>query len=415
MNRDAIFQAIEQALDEHTETYQAILQQTATMPVDLELGLLDWELSKSVSDVLAQEETFSDNTVFSINLDNGNTRFSCEEAAIGLIHQPRTRGSQAACNWLEKVITTQQARGLCVMVLWGVTINVPVILSRGVELIPINQLPESKQKERVLGHKEIQIPISFTAFEDAEAALLYRPIIEPFLTNLRDFQEKGLEESLRSQNLLNDTCLALTVVGPSAPVAVAYWFQFEDEDLDAAVNGHAISSPHLEIAPPMFLNKVFLDPLTASSAVEGFFKLPRNVQARVRIALQRLNQAVRRVSVGDKAIELAIALESLLVDGVGENTHKVCLRAALLIGGSLDERLYNRSIVGAIYKLRSELLHKGDVKSNVQVFGRKERMPSSEVVKQGLLVTARVVQQILKRESIPDWYGFELNCDASSD
>ena len=55
----------------------------------------------------------------------------------------------------------------------------------------------------------------------------------------------------------------------------------------------------------------------------------------MRLALQRLGQALRRHAFGDKAIDLAIALETLNADGQNnEVSHKVKVRATKIPGAT---------------------------------------------------------------------------------
>lgn len=123
--------------------------------------------------------------------------------------------------------------------------------------------------------------------------------------------------------------------------------------------------------------------------------------------MQRFNQALRRPPHGDRALDLAISLESLLVDGLGENTYKMGLRAAFLLGGSMEQRLEVRAVVGALYTLRSALIHDGILPSKVKVAAAGKR-PAKDVVKDATEICARVLRSILDVGTIPNWYEYEL-------
>jgi hypothetical protein len=126
-----------------------------------------------------------------------------------------------------------------------------------------------------------------------------------------------------------------------------------------------------------------------------------------------LNQAIRRLRSGDRALELAIVLESLLADGPGENTYKVGLRTALLIGGDEDTRLANRAVVGALYTLRSQLVHDGKVSDKVKVV-RRGKVNTSQVVSEAVRISAQVIREVLDRGEIPDWYLLEVKSGDSA-
>jgi len=102
-----------------------------------------------------------------------------------------------------------------------------------------------------------------------------------------------------------------------------------------------------------------LDPSVAKF-IRGYLALPDAPRARVRVALLRLNQALRRRSAGDGAIELSIAFEALTGDDqTMEMTHKVKVRSSRILGGTSEERRRNSAIVGRMYALRSKLVHTG--------------------------------------------------------
>jgi hypothetical protein len=109
---------------------------------------------------------------------------------------------------------------------------------------------------------------------------------------------------------------------------------------------------------------------------------------------------------------VSIALESLLADGGTENTYKVGLRSALLLGGELAERLDIRTVVSGTYALRSALVHEGEAGDTIRL-KRRGKEKSKEVVNEAILICARVIRRILELGGIPDWYEFELsNCDS---
>jgi Apea-like HEPN len=141
--------------------------------------------------------------------------------------------------------------------------------------------------------------------------------------------------------------------------------------------------------------------------VSAFLALGDPLRATLRLALRRFNQALRRPPHGDRALDLAISLESLLVDGAGENTYKIGLRAALVLGGSMERRREVRAVVGALYALRSALIHDGILPSEVKVVAGGKR-PAHDIVEDATEICALVLRSILYAGSIPSWYEYEL-------
>jgi hypothetical protein len=86
-----------------------------------------------------------------------------------------------------------------------------------------------------------------------------------------------------------------------------------------------------EVVPRFFYRKAKLNPAVAQATVRSYFALQEAWRKRLRVSIERLHLALIRSSPGERMVELAIALETLVVGSdSGEHTFKVALRAALL-------------------------------------------------------------------------------------
>jgi len=217
------------------------------------------------------------------------------------------------------------------------------------------------------------------------------------------------KDSVRRIERFRDIILCLALLGPTAVVRLDGWFQYNDEALNDLSQAGSFSSfsidgalqPSYLRAPP---NEV--EVVTAKSLVRAYFKLRGHSLDKVRRSLDRLNQAMRRLSPGDAAIDLSIALEALITDGGhGEHTWKVGLRSALLSGGDLKTREETRRIIKEIYNLRSPVMHEGYIK-------KAKEAEAPELIKQGIARCASVISQVIRRGHVPkdnEWSEFELS------
>jgi hypothetical protein len=119
---------------------------------------------------------------------------------------------------------------------------------------------------------------------------------------------------------------------------------------------------------------------------------------------------MRRHSAGDVAVEISIALDALLGDPEGELTWKVGLRAALLAGGKKPDRKVRRSIVSAIYALRSTVVHTGRVPPEQKTKGLG-KLKVDDLSQRGLVVAAEIIRAAIMRGALPDWFDEELGPD----
>jgi hypothetical protein len=323
-----------------------------------------------------------------------------------------TASPEKTIAWLEKILSTQKAFGFSIMAVWGINVNKPVPLGSDVSLLPIEMLPESYQKKHLLDidwHRHFMDSMPRTAFfETPKAALICRTLIEPLTYYHKNADKLPRNQEFSGRELLNEVQLVLTIIGPCVPIHACSWFQFVDTDIEDAKFGYNTSYQHLEIMPMRIAPLGDFDYKCASSIVSKYLAIEGTLKKRIRLALERLNQGLRRTNAGDRAMEIAIALEVLLADGGTENTFKVGLRSALLIGGDIKTRLENRAIVGGAYTMRSALVHSGVVSKETNLV-RIGKMPSEEVAKRAAILCAHVIKIIILRGHLPDWYEFELS------
>ena len=83
---------------------------------------------------------------------------------------------------------------------------------------------------------------------------------------------------------------------------------------------------------------VALDGNSIAALFQQFEKFNRSDRAIMRVALDRLNQAIRKRNIVDKAIDLGIALEVMLLHGIGENYRGEMRFRSAIRGGCLFGR-----------------------------------------------------------------------------
>ncbi len=408
MNVDRILKALTLAADPTSESYRAAQSKSAGWPAELRARLFPWEASGPVRQALVMEDEFREGAGFILRRDNGARRFAAEEAAAAILRRTmRSNDPSEAIKWLLDLLSRNSETGIGVMVLSGISVKEPCQLTKDVMLLPISALPESSAKEWLLRPRDpAAIPgLPWSLMTPPKAAVTVRETITPLLHDNRKGDFPSQDDPFRLHSLLDEARLALTVIGPSAPLDEAYWFQFDDSDLNEAASG-GITTSGLDVLPWPFANEVELDLADAQAVVSRYLSLDGSIRNRLRIALGRLNQALRRRPSGDKAIDLCIALEAILVDGVGENTYKVGLRAALLLPCAAADRILSRGLIGALYTVRSAVLHSGLVPKQVKVVSQGKKT-LEEIMSHSTNVCADVVRSLITRGTFPDWYTLE--------
>jgi len=368
------------------------------------------DILNPISAALAAEPEFQARPKMVLRQGMASIGFSPPIAARLLATRTAERGTTETIAWLDKLLATQEAVGLYITLIEGVEIQAATTVWQGIEIVPVSDLPPSSQRESLQFPYMLPGPGTRMRFQPPAVALVSRSTIMPLLID--DGGEPMADTNIAAQRfLIEEICILLTLFGPSGARPAGEWFQFEDPELALVPSG--VGWRHDEIDSLTWPRPV-LDLSEAPKLIEKYMALDGSVRRRVKLATQRLNQAIRRRNPGDRAVELSIALETLLADGEGEFTWKIGFRSALLSAATLPERLINRSIITAVYKLRSLLMHTGESPPTIAVkhVGKKE--PSANVITLAAAICGRVICAIIERGHIPNWHQFELNPDPAN-
>jgi hypothetical protein len=407
MNREELISALEALTNKDSDEYKRAKESSAKpYAPDVAEHIFYAELSKPLVEILAKQPEYRSTKNLMVRQDNGAFGFQPRMAAPQLIKRAIKVSPIAAVDWIEKIFRTNRAEGLRTTLIWGIKVTERMMLADNIEIVPFLELPDSKYKQ-LFQNQNYTRPMLWPGarmFKAPESALLARTIIEPLL--IESGAAQSADEGLRLTDFLGEVMLSLSAIGPCAPVEAIHWFQFLDPDFESLEMG-GYGWQYTEIEPQMHHPVVVLEVRDAAKLTKKYISLTGEVRDKLRIALQRLNQSLRRRTIGDKSIELAIALEALLTDQQGENTWKVGLRSARLAGGTHEQQLHNRRIIAALYNLRSATMHHGVAVNEIKVAGQG-KMASDNVFSEATKICASVIRAIIERGCIPEWPAFEL-------
>ncbi|MFM0261554.1 hypothetical protein [Paraburkholderia sediminicola] len=410
--RDMLTTAIEQA---QTLTFSSrpvgLVEalQSADIDVWYEAGNALTELSKGLSAAVTRDERFLGDSVRMLrNGWGGGLGFYPNFLGSPLLLQALKTGSaDAAIGWLQEIIETNVATGRTIQTLWGVPVKRAVDLTPQVRIVPIEELPDSEQKRHLLQRNFRSDPSALATMLEhlpLQSALVTDRSISPLLYDPNDGHPN--ENYIDTDNLLKEIALVLTVVGPRMAIPGLQWFEFDNPDFTI---GHGYTTKILEVLPLRVNEDPPLDEDEAKQIVGAYLALSGKTRKLVRVALQRIGQAMRRHNVGDAAVELSTAFEALLGDeATQEMTHKVRVRSVRLIGGPDAIRRANAAVMKKAYDVRSKLVHTGTVDETATEALDGERVPVRQIIDRALLLCVELVKIIIRRGEIPDWSLFDI-------
>jgi hypothetical protein len=140
--------------------------------------------------------------------------------------------------------------------------------------------------------------------------------------------------------------------------------------------------------------------------VSKFVELTEKDRTHLAVSLHRLNEAVRHRSEVDKALDLGIALESLLLSGKKEKEQlslQFRLRGAWLLGrdGSHRSELYRQ--FQELYELRSMAAHSGTVSL--------KKGSVADVLENGQRLCADAIKRVILGGGFPEWGALVVGAD----
>ncbi len=195
---------------------------------------------------------------------------------------------------------------------------------------------------------------------------------------------------------LLDALLCSGLIGPVAPYLLASWL--EPPDWAPVLSGgymmpYQEGFPRTREWPSGGCEQAYL-------LIKAFRMLDQTHKARLRLAMQRLNSSMRRLSPVDAFIDLGIVLETLFLQDTSaersELTFRLRVRAARYLEANLQDRRRVFMLLGDLYKARSIAVHSGHVPEKIR------GVPVQDLLDQGFGLAAATLGRLVSTGD-PDW------------
>ena len=313
-------------------------------------------------------------------------------------------GEQQADAELEVFLTSPTMDATFVMWVYGVTSDTALQITDGISLVPMKEMPDSDDKEYFLrlrngGRSIIPYPVS---------ALTKR---------------KTISRTLHQDSLLNDKAngvihtqfyhlAAIMNCLPGICCTPGYSTSYVDPDKPfGPLSGGGGSSPIYDVLP-LRLTTLRVEHCTlAERLFQSFQKFTDKRKQQFERSLHRLAQAKGRANDADRALDLGISLEMLLLANENEKdipdqlSLTFRLRGAWLIGADETDRVDVYKSLKTIYAIRSQLAHTGRSKILDKLDFNSRKVLFDEHFK----TADRIVQKLLLSSSYPSWDDLVLN------
>lgn len=249
---------------------------------------------------------------------------------------------------------TFQAYGI--VLLAGIEIERTISLGKFGSLTSIYQIP----------NKELQLSLSESLDKNALAPQYSAALVVPFEHPLLIGQARLGEQTKVASDLLQVLedvvhCLALCTEGSIAVQRIATAIIAADE---VPCFGPAAWEYHSFHVVPELSTLSEADIKNAIALLTNLYRLDERERNHIRLPLGKLHDFYSCNNISEAAVLLRTSLESIFLDNdSGELSHRLSIRAALLTGGSIDERLATYRMIKKAYEHGSAAVHRGKISS----------------------------------------------------
>ncbi|MBI5642534.1 MAG: hypothetical protein HY954_03555 [Deltaproteobacteria bacterium] len=369
------------------------------------------DIQEKLKEILQAEPELD---IFNLSFNSGFSSWiiGTENLAMWLLNKSLENSPEEAVDKLEEYLNLSATPGYEILAITGIEIETSFKLSNELSLIPIHDLPNSMTKESMVK------PSIFKTFLTAVSfgiSMHFAPEFVGFYPNAAiitktEFSPKAFDENYNGPKFksiaheLFDACRILSLVGPCSPVPFAHWTQVEDWVPCSIFLGGSFGRQANDINS--FSNKFKNEDISRVQEIyQKFSKLNQETKDRLRVPIERLNQSRRRQVPADMALDLGIALESLLLDNISHNDSISLLfrlRGAWFLGRDKIEREDLMNIFNKIYDCRSKAAHSGKIPFTI-FLKTGEAINIDVFLRQGTKLCTEMILKIIDNGDFPDW------------
>jgi hypothetical protein len=365
----------------------------------------------TLANSLATEPEFAHATR-RVQTGTGWLGFSKDAAAQQMLSIARDRGAPAAVAWLRKVSAVKEVAFSAVKALYGIKCSGRIPMSDSVILLPFADLPSSSTRDWILQEHEAanERGGGLRGFKAApEAALLHAGGVRPLFLDLITPDLNSAPSVFAWFEELDEAALQLALIPKAIPMEAAHWLHVDDPDVARVVNFGISRSGPLDLHAPPYHDPAEATTESIDGLLPAFKNLNKQDRPRFKLAVDRLVRSRSQQIPGNRAIDLAIALEVLFMGAdQGEHSYKISLRAARLLRDTVDARRTVFTEVQRVYELRSSMVHAGRGSDKYNVNGGPRT--ASDLVESVDVHCTDALRQVLKRGAIPEtWRDIELS------
>lgn len=292
----------------------------------------------------------------------------------------------------------------------GATVAEVVSLGDNIELVPWAEVPDVDQKKvfdsrgpyfAFMSSLPVPLPLRAAANMAVRVRSAEYQVLFSSSQEAQEVREAATIATTEQAVRIRDIVRCITLQGERSVVPLGKWALFDKEIANnLAGTGFSFNGDLFDNAVyAASRDPVALDAGCIARLFRRFEAFKDSAKDPLRISVDRLNQALRRPDSVDKAIDLGIALEVMLLHSIdpterGELRYRSSIRGAMFLGGDKQDRLNTFKLLRDAYDLRSKAVHAGALTAEP---------PPMEILEKAVSVCARMARKLIEQGSFPDW------------
>ena len=346
------------------------------------------------------------------------TSFHLDQLAAWWLWRANEVGEEQADADLNVFLSSEHSDVLGVLWVYGIKPEMAQPLTEDVALVPVEEMPDSDDKEYIL--KSVLRPCVHPGVEVLPtAALVKRYRTTKILRSPEEILEpdKGAAARTRPefevQTHLHKVGLLLNCL-PGVCCTSAYSTSYSPPEVPLGPFGGGGGGKSVRDVVPLRVSALEQGhEATLSELVDKYQHLPERLTRRLERAMLRFAQAKGRFDLHDKALDLGIALEMLLLNTEhnrnelpGQLHLHFRLRGAWLIGTTTAERQDLFRVFSKIYSWRSQVAHNGICDELITTEANTHDEIENKM-EEHIAVAERIFQALIMRGT-PNWQALVL-------
>ncbi|WP_193098104.1 HEPN domain-containing protein [Burkholderia sp. Z1] len=366
-------------------------------------------------DVAYNEPQISALDGMAFNHGQFTTAFKIQDLLNGALAHALMHGVDSATAAMQTYLETDCHRRIDVQLLEGIRVTETIEITEGVILCPPDAVPSSTLQ----AYLQLRSQPQSTGDPGTPAAVAHRldegerrPTAA--LYNISEVRPKFFQEAPpltlpRDVPVMYQIAELLTVLGPSSPVAFKSFSELADGEFLKGQMG-------LGLGTARNATRVFSSVEPEPDQIDKFKRvaakylmLSWEMKQKLRVPLQRLNEAVKHRENVDRALDLGIALESLLLNHQPSKEQlslQFRIRGAWLLGESGQHRAELFDIFNKLYSYRSFAAHSGAVAP-----AKTSEEEVKKTLEAGLRLCADAIRKVIDNGGFPAWDRLVVGAD----